>query len=93
MKKREQFLNYGGQYIDEEDIQAVIETLRSPFITQGPQIAAFEKDYLPTALFQFGTLVFPHGVNKTMKIIFYGNSVKNVDGKLVVAEKFGKRIY
>lgn len=43
MKKREQFLNYGGQYIDEEDIQAVIETLRSPFITQGPQIAAFEK--------------------------------------------------
>lgn len=43
MKKRNKFLNYGAQYIDEEDIQAVVETLRSPYITQGPKIAEFER--------------------------------------------------
>lgn len=43
MRKRDNFLNYGGQYIDEDDIQAVIDTLRSPYITQGPKIEAFEQ--------------------------------------------------
>ncbi len=50
------------------------------------QIAAFEKDYFPTAIFQFGTLVFAHGDNETGRIVFYGNSVKGIDGKLVVME-------
>lgn len=34
---------YGTQYIDEEDIKAVIETLKSPYMTQGPKVAEFEK--------------------------------------------------
>lgn len=34
---------YGRQSIDEGDIQAVIEALRSPFITQGPCVPAFER--------------------------------------------------
>ncbi|MBN8826999.1 MAG: UDP-4-amino-4,6-dideoxy-N-acetyl-beta-L-altrosamine transaminase [Spirosoma sp.] len=33
---------YGRQHITEEDIQAVVETLRSDFLTQGPKIAEFE---------------------------------------------------
>ncbi len=33
---------YGRQYIDEEDIRAVVEVLRSDFITQGPKIREFE---------------------------------------------------
>ena len=37
------FLPYGRQYIDEEDIEAVIEVLRSDFITQGPKINEFEE--------------------------------------------------
>lgn len=37
------FISYGRQSIDEEDIQAVINTLRSPYLTQGPKIAEFEK--------------------------------------------------
>ena len=40
--KIEEFISYGRQTIDEEDIQAVIETLRSPFLTQGPKIKEFE---------------------------------------------------
>jgi dTDP-4-amino-4,6-dideoxygalactose transaminase len=34
---------YSHQYIDEEDIKAVVEALRSDWITQGPKIAEFEK--------------------------------------------------
>lgn len=34
---------YGRQFIDEEDIKAVIEVLKSDFITQGPLIESFEK--------------------------------------------------
>ncbi|AUI37196.1 UDP-4-amino-4,6-dideoxy-N-acetyl-beta-L-altrosamine transaminase [Geobacillus thermoleovorans] len=40
---RESFLSYGQQWIDEDDIEAVVETLRSPFITQGPKIQQFEE--------------------------------------------------
>lgn len=38
-----EFISYGRQSIDDEDIQAVIDTLRSPFLTQGPKIAEFEQ--------------------------------------------------
>lgn len=34
---------YGGQWIEEDDIQAVCDTLRSPLITCGPQVAAAER--------------------------------------------------
>ena len=34
---------YGKQWIDSEDIQSVVRTLRSDFITQGPRIEEFEK--------------------------------------------------
>ncbi|QQP13275.1 UDP-4-amino-4,6-dideoxy-N-acetyl-beta-L-altrosamine transaminase [Lysinibacillus agricola] len=43
MKKRNQFLSYGCQSIDEDDIEVVVETLRSPFLTQGPKIKQFEQ--------------------------------------------------
>jgi UDP-4-amino-4,6-dideoxy-N-acetyl-beta-L-altrosamine transaminase len=36
---------YGRQNITEEDIQSVIETLRSDFLTQGPKITEFENDF------------------------------------------------
>jgi UDP-4-amino-4,6-dideoxy-N-acetyl-beta-L-altrosamine transaminase len=36
---------YGRQNITEEDIQSVIETLKSDYLTQGPRIAEFEKNF------------------------------------------------
>ncbi|MBS4195485.1 UDP-4-amino-4,6-dideoxy-N-acetyl-beta-L-altrosamine transaminase [Lederbergia citri] len=42
MIKRDSFLSYGRQWIDEDDIATVVETLRSPFLTQGPKVAEFE---------------------------------------------------
>ena len=34
---------YGKHHIDEDDIQAVVDILRSRFLTQGPAVEAFEK--------------------------------------------------
>ena len=42
-------ISYGRQHITDDDIQAVVDTLRSDYLTQGPRIPAFEKqlaDYL-----------------------------------------------
>ena len=36
---------YGRQNITDEDIQAVIETLKSDYLTQGPKIAEFEEAF------------------------------------------------
>lgn len=36
---------YGRQHITQEDINAVVETLQSDFLTQGPAVAAFEKAF------------------------------------------------
>lgn len=33
---------YGRQWIDESDIESVVETLRSDFVAQGPKVSAFE---------------------------------------------------
>ncbi len=41
----ENIIPYGKQTIDEEDIQAVIETLESDFLTTGPKIQEFEKKF------------------------------------------------
>lgn len=43
MRRRETFLSYGRQWIDDDDIQAVVEVLKSPCITQGPKIEQFEQ--------------------------------------------------
>src|SRR5210317_1493442 len=37
-----EFLSYGKQWIDDEDIESVISVLKSDFLTQGPRIEEFE---------------------------------------------------
>ncbi|MBM3863943.1 MAG: UDP-4-amino-4,6-dideoxy-N-acetyl-beta-L-altrosamine transaminase [Verrucomicrobia bacterium] len=39
------FLPYGRQWIDDEDIAAVARVLRSDFLTSGPEVDAFEKEF------------------------------------------------
>ena len=43
MPASEPFLPYGRQTIIEEDIAAVEQVLRSPYLTQGPAVPAFEQ--------------------------------------------------
>lgn len=38
-------ISYGHQLITEDDIQAVVETLRSDYLTQGPRIPQFETEF------------------------------------------------
>ncbi|TDN37920.1 UDP-4-amino-4,6-dideoxy-N-acetyl-beta-L-altrosamine transaminase [Hymenobacter sp. UV11] len=38
-------LPYGRQHITEEDVAAVVETLHSDFLTQGPRVAEFEEKF------------------------------------------------
>src|SRR5258706_2999406 len=37
------FIAYGRQSIGEDDVQSVIEALRSPFLTTGPRVKEFEQ--------------------------------------------------
>lgn len=37
------FLPYGRQFIDEDDIAAVVETLRADYLAQGPQVEKMER--------------------------------------------------
>ncbi|MGP7818526.1 UDP-4-amino-4,6-dideoxy-N-acetyl-beta-L-altrosamine transaminase [Niallia sp. 01092] len=43
ISKRESYLPYGKQWIDEEDIQAVVDVLRGDYLTTGPYIQQFEE--------------------------------------------------
>ena len=36
-------ISYGRQYIDKKDIEAIIETLQSDYMTQGPKVKEFER--------------------------------------------------
>jgi perosamine synthetase len=45
---RPTLLSYGRQSIDEEDIQAVVNVLRSDWLTTGPKVAEFEEAFAAT---------------------------------------------
>lgn len=45
MKSVDKPIPYGRQFITEEDIQAVVDVLRSDYLTQGPKIAEFEEAF------------------------------------------------
>ena len=38
-------INYGRQYVSQEDIDAVIKALHSDFLTQGPKVKEFEEKF------------------------------------------------
>ncbi|SMC40358.1 UDP-4-amino-4,6-dideoxy-N-acetyl-beta-L-altrosamine transaminase [Sporomusa malonica] len=42
---RETYLPYGKQWLDEDDIKAVVDVLQSDYLTTGPKIAEFEKAF------------------------------------------------
>lgn len=41
--KRDTYLPYGKQWLDDEDVQAVVEVLRGDYLTTGPFISKFEE--------------------------------------------------
>lgn len=60
MSDHASFLPYGRQSIDEDDIAAVVRVLRSDWLTQGPEVEAFERD-LAAAVGASHVVAFSHG--------------------------------
>ncbi|AZO94010.1 UDP-4-amino-4,6-dideoxy-N-acetyl-beta-L-altrosamine transaminase [Halocella sp. SP3-1] len=42
---RDKYIPYGRQWIDEDDIKAVVEVLKSDYLTTGPKIKEFEDEF------------------------------------------------
>ena len=57
MKRNDYFIPYGRQLIDEDDIASVIKTLKSEFITQGPEIEIFENEISKKVSAKYSTAV------------------------------------
>ncbi len=54
---RSTFLPYGRQAIDEADIQAVVEVLRSDWLTTGPKVGEFEEAFAARVGAKYGVSV------------------------------------
>lgn len=54
---REKPIYYGRQYIDDEDIAAVVETLKSDLITCGPRVEALEKQLCEATAAKYAVVV------------------------------------
>ncbi len=50
-------ISYGRQYISDEDIAVVIETLKSDYLTQGPKIKEFEEKFAAYCGAKYNVLV------------------------------------
>ena len=50
---------YGRQHITDEDIRAVIETLKSDYLTQGPKIKEFETKFAGYVAVSYTHLTLP----------------------------------
>jgi UDP-4-amino-4,6-dideoxy-N-acetyl-beta-L-altrosamine transaminase len=48
---------YGSQCISDEDISSVVEVLKSPYLTQGPQVSNFEQSVLSYTNAKYGIAV------------------------------------
>lgn len=59
-EKRKNLLPYGKQWLDEADIEAVVQVLKGDFITQGPAIEAFERKVADYAGARYG-VAFANG--------------------------------
>lgn len=78
---------YGKQEVTEEDIAAVVEVLRSDFLTQGPRVPEFERNVAEycSARFCGADINFVDIDAKT-----YNMSVSCLEEKLKTAAKVGK---
>ena len=54
---KKSFLPYGRQIVTESDINSVLDVLRSPFLTQGPAVPAFEQSVAAKVSAKYGVAV------------------------------------
>lgn len=71
-------ISYGKQHIEQADIDAVVEVLKSDFLTQGPAVAAFE-----AAFAQYTTSDFCVAVNSGTSALHMACNALGVDLSLI----------
>jgi UDP-4-amino-4,6-dideoxy-N-acetyl-beta-L-altrosamine transaminase len=80
-----EYIPYGKQYIDQEDIDAVVEVLKSDWLTQGPKVQEFEElvaayhNCKYAVSFSNGTAAL-HGAYYVSSKFPFGKSGRTVDG-------------
>ena len=77
---------YGHQCIEEDDIQAVVEVLRSDWITTGPAVDAFEKAVAEFVGAEYGTAV--SSGTAALHTAVYASGIKPGDEVIVPAMTF-----
>jgi perosamine synthetase len=77
---------YGHQCIEEDDIQAVVEVLRSDWITTGPAVGAFEKSVAGFVGAEYGVAV--SSGTAALHTAVYGCGIKAGDEVIVPAMTF-----
>jgi perosamine synthetase len=80
------FIPYGHQFIDEDDVRAVAEVLRSDWITTGPAVEAFEKAVVKFSGAEYGTAV--SSGTAALHTAVYGGGIKAGDEVIVPAMTF-----
>jgi perosamine synthetase len=80
------FIPYGHQFIDENDVRAVAEVLRSDWITTGPAVEAFEKAVVKFSGAEYGTAV--SSGTAALHTAVYGGGIKAGDEVIVPAMTF-----
>ena len=74
-KKISRFLPYSKQLIDKKDIKAVSNVLRENFITQGPRIALFEKNFARYVGAKFAVAVTSNTIG--LDLVLKAYNIKN----------------
>src|SRR5689334_1993905 len=82
----ENFLPYGRQWIDDEDIQAVVDVLRGDYLTTGPTVAAFEKSLCEYTGAKYGSAL--NSGTSALHAAYYAAGVGEGDEVIVPAMTF-----
>lgn len=81
-----QYIPYGRQNINADDVKAVTTTLRSPYLTQGPAIAQFEKAIASAVKAKYAVAVSNGTV--ALHIAYLSAGIKPGDEVIVPANTF-----
>ncbi len=71
------FLPYGKQWVDEDDIQAVVKVLAGDYLTTGPTVDAFEETLCEATKAQFATAV--NSGTSALHVMYFAAGLKAGD--------------
>jgi perosamine synthetase len=79
-------INYGKQYIDEDDIFEVVETLKSDYLTTGPKVEQFENKLVEFTGYKYACAV--NSGTAALHCALFAAGIENFDEVIVPAMTF-----